>query len=302
MATTSSLSPESPATGTLSMPERVQAIQLLWKEQAKELLRATRAVTPLAKPAVYDDLEKLAVLIGKIEHKLSAGAPPLAEATAFLASVTAWRNERQASLRERLGRELKLACDAAGLSLKVISREDPLQLRIPPLAVSVDLAHGYAELGFAKAPLGRCAADAAAIVAAHARLKQRLETKFDPRAFFDQCHAAWCAARSANPSAASERVEMLEFLPYLALRMQKPKFRSDPTKANFSDYGRAQFAFDVLRLQQQLGMVKDRLRLNFGVATGTTASQKSRVVHLEDADGNGEFKLTVFFTKHGDDA
>jgi len=37
--------------------------------------------------------------------------------------------------------------------------------------------------------------------------------------------------------------------------------------------------------------------MNLGVATGTTASDKRRVLYLEDEAGNGEYKLTVFFTK-----
>ena len=32
-------------------------------------------------------------------------------------------------------------------------------------------------------------------------------------------------------------------------------------------------------------------------ATGTTASDKDRVVYLEDPDGTGEYKLTIFFTR-----
>ena len=36
--------------------------------------------------------------------------------------------------------------------------------------------------------------------------------------------------------------------------------------------------------------------MNFGVATGSSASRKDRVVYLEDEHGDGEYKLTVFFT------
>ena len=31
-------------------------------------------------------------------------------------------------------------------------------------------------------------------------------------------------------------------------------------------------------------------------ATGSSASEKSRVVYVEDPYGNGEYKLTIFFT------
>jgi hypothetical protein len=37
--------------------------------------------------------------------------------------------------------------------------------------------------------------------------------------------------------------------------------------------------------------------MNLGVATGSTASQKKRVLYFEDEDGSGEYKLTLFFTR-----
>ena len=37
--------------------------------------------------------------------------------------------------------------------------------------------------------------------------------------------------------------------------------------------------------------------MNLGVATGTTATKRNRALFLEDEHGDGEFKLTVFFTR-----
>jgi hypothetical protein len=37
--------------------------------------------------------------------------------------------------------------------------------------------------------------------------------------------------------------------------------------------------------------------MSLGVATGSTAAQKKRVVYFEDEEGHGEYKLTVYFTK-----
>jgi hypothetical protein len=142
--------------------------------------------------------------------------------------------------------------------------------------------------------------DPDAIVAAVGKARARLASGLDPAEFFDRCLAAWKAARVAT--GAPERVEILTFLPYLALSMQKARFQVEPTKANFTDYTRAQFAFDVLRLRRsKTGIVRNGWRLNLGVATGTSASEKKRVVYFEDEDGNGEYKLTVFFTKEETD-
>ena len=92
-------------------------------------------------------------------------------------------------------------------------------------------------------------------------------------------------------------MEILDFLPYLALQMQPPAFQVDPSVRNFKGYSRVQFAWDVLRLRREGTFVQDGWRFNLGVATGTTAQQKKRVIWFEDEHGDGEFKLTVFFTR-----
>ena len=79
--------------------------------------------------------------------------------------------------------------------------------------------------------------------------------------------------------------------------MQGPRFRVEPTSENFKGYGRVRFAWDVLRLRRARMLTQGGLRMNLGVATGSTASQKKRVLYFEDEDGNGEYKLTLFFTR-----
>ena len=81
------------------------------------------------------------------------------------------------------------------------------------------------------------------------------------------------------------------------MQMQNRAFRVEPSVRNYRDYGRARFAFDMLQLRRQGGLVREGWRLNLGVATGTTASKKNRVIWFEDEHGEGEFKLTVFFTR-----
>jgi hypothetical protein len=101
----------------------------------------------------------------------------------------------------------------------------------------------------------------------------------------------------AGSAGAGERVEITDFLPYLALQLQSAAFRVEPSANNYRGYSRARFAFDLMRLRDELGLSRDGWRLNLGVATGTTATKKNRALFCEDAFGDGEFKLTVFFTR-----
>lgn len=279
----------------LPMDERVRAGVTDLKARAKVLSSAATALGPLAKPDTYTDLVKLEPVLAKIRKKLESLVPAPKIALGTVDAVEAWTHERKRTLRERLGRELKSACDAAGLAMRVVSREQPVEVRIPPFAVVIDFDRARAELRFAKHPVGSCPADPEAIVAAIGKQKAALDGRFDAGDFFDRCLAAWKAARVVSGSA--ERVEILDFLPYLAVGVQRPKFKAEPTKANYASYTKAQFAYDVLRLRRQGGLTRNGHRMNLGVATGSSASQKKRVVYLEDEDGNGEYKLTVFFTK-----
>ncbi len=61
---------------------------------------------------------------------------------------------------------------------------------------------------------------------------------------------------------------------------------------------RTEFAYDVLRLRKAGKLSHEGRRMNLGVATGSSASQKKRVIYFEDEFGSGEYKLTVFFTSH----
>lgn len=265
------------------------------QRQAKALALATRALAPLAKDGAMVDLVAADRQIARAARKLAAIEPSPKVARQLLADAEAWVQRRRQSLRLRLERDLGPACAKAGLSLRVVSHEPRLQLRIAPFAVEIDAERGVATLLFAREVVATCAADAAAIVETHQRALAALDGPFDAAAFFDRCVAAWRAARVAL--GVGERVELLDFLPFLTLLRQPPAFRAAPSRARYQDYSRAQFAYDILRLRRGVGLERDGWRLGLGVATGTSASQKRRVIYLEDEQGQGEYKLTVQFTR-----
>lgn len=289
-----------PEDGNARTPaELVAQTQTHLKAEAKALKDAATLLGPLAKPKTFEGLLKLDLVVDGIEKKagqLAAGGVAARAVASALQRVRSWMTEQREVLQSRLGKDLKHACAAADLEFRVVSREDPIEVRIPPLAVTIDKKRGQAEVLFARQPLQTCRADAADIVSTHGKVLKRLETPFKPEQFFQRCLTAWRAARASLGSKATERVEILDFLPYLALEMQSARYRGDPIAKNFKDYPRAQFAYDVLRLRRAGGLSQDGMRLNLGVATGTTASQKKRVIYFEDENGAGEFKLTVFFT------
>jgi len=287
---------ETPPGGAGPLEEQVRAAQERLRALSKRAAKAATALSPLAKPAAYADLQRLGVVLDKVDAKMPADLPQESGVPELLRFLRRWKNEAGTRLRRQLGRELRGACERAGLGFRVVSSEDPVEVRIPPFAVVLDFQRGRAELRFARVPLATCPAETTAILDAHELARKALGARFDGARFFERCLRAWRAARAAGGQG-NERVEILDFLPYLAVEMQGPKFRVEPTGGNFEGYGRARFAWDVLRLRRARMLSHDGMRLNLGVATGATASQKKRVLYFEDEDGNGEYKLTIFFTR-----
>lgn len=252
---------------------------------------------PLRKSAVFDDPRKLASVVAKVGAMVTGSGRVQGEAALIVERLVKDLAEAPKRRRETLGLGLKAACQSAGLEMRVIDRESPIRLRIPPFAVTIDIDSGVASFAFALQPLEKCGADAEKIVALHRQLRTKMETSFAPEAYFDDCLAAYRMALAACNKAFGERIEFDQFLPLLALRMQPKNYRVEPISKNHRSYSRAQFAFDVMRLREAGVLERAGRRIQFGVATGNSTAQKSRVLFLEDADGNGEFKVSVSFTE-----
>ena len=270
--------------------ERLEAQSARWKDVTKVLARWTKpdAITDFAR------LEKeFALLQDKFGQDLD-GEFGLGE---VVAAMGRHLSEGKTAMRKELGRKLKEASGQAGLKLKVISREDPVELRIPPFAVRLDLDAGKAQLLFARQVLATTPATAGEILKGHGALAARMQKGFDPERFFTACYEAYKMGLAVSGGKRGDRLELVDFLGHLAMRMQGKAFFVDPTDANFRGYSRGQFAFDVNQLRLARGLTQEGKRMNFGVATGTTATKKARVIYMEDEYGQGEYKLNIYFTE-----
>lgn len=266
------------------------------RAEAKDLGKLATALGPLAKPQAFENVAKLETLIERVAKKVG-GLSTGGRAAPLLDALRAAARQARERMREQLSGELKAACREQGLELRIISSEDPIELRIPPFAVRIYRKEGRAEVLFAKQVIEDCPAQAKAIMAAREVALQRMGRGFEPNAFFQACLRAWRAALAAGGVEGSKRVEIVEFLPYLAVQLQDRKFCVEPSADNYRGYSRARFAYDVDRLRAAGGLRQGGWRMSLGVATGTTASQKKRVIFIEDASGDGEYKLTVNFTR-----
>jgi len=218
---------------------------------------------------------------------------PVAGAEAEVAAVEAWLAASRASRRERFADELRAACEAAGIEILVLGR-DPLELRLPPVSVSVDLAAGRAEVRFAGWTVRRAAAEAAAILAARDEAVTWLEgDPWDPVAYLALLREAWLRASRGTET----WVELTDVLPEVALLRQGRRFRRDPVTRNYEPYPAVRFAWDLWRLKRDRVLRAHGWRLSLGPATGGSTRDRGRVLLLEDARGQGQYHLTLRFVR-----
>ncbi len=196
----------------------------------------------------------------------------------------------------RLAAALRARCEAEGIALAVVTRQ-PLELRLPPVGVTVDLAKDRADLTFGRNRLARVSAQADAIIQARHEALTELEAgPWDPEAYLFSLYKAW---RRTTPK--GDWIELVDVLPELVLELQSDAWRREPSARNFRPYSRARYCYDLHRLRRDRALLlKQTWRLNLGAATGGSTKDKKRVLWLEDAQGRGQYHLTLRFTRESE--
>lgn len=205
--------------------------------------------------------------------------------------LDAWLRHEAATRRGRLATGLRRACEGLGIELLVLTRE-PLELRMAPLGVQVDLDADRASITFGREVLETCEAQTEQVVAARARALSALEAEpWDPAAFHRALREAWERAPGEGWK------ELSDLYPQLVLALQGPRFWKDPSPRNLRPCSRAQVCYDLWRLRRDRALSVDGWRLSLGSATGGSTRDKKRVWWLEDDQGRGQYFLTARFLR-----
>jgi hypothetical protein len=167
-----------------------------------------------------------------------------------------------------LGRQLVGALAGSDVVPRLIAELPEPEWRLGPLTVVV--GKEQARLRYAREAVGTARANAEDIAAAWRRTLARLSARSHaPDELLPLLAAAYertLARRGARPA---EREPLVD------------------VRAALAGYTRAQFAWDLARLQRERRLVVDGRRVEIGVATGHATAQRSRVVWIERDDGGG---------------
>ncbi|MFZ5479355.1 MAG: hypothetical protein ACOZNI_21505 [Myxococcota bacterium] len=255
---------------------------------SKALAAQSKALAALARAVSPPTPGSLAKALDSLER---AGE---ADAGAILRDGRAWLDAERAGRRERLATGLKSGCAEAGIELLVVSKE-PLELRLPPFAARVDVERDRAELCFGGLPVAESRADASGLLAAHRTAFAAIEGRgWDPAAQHRLLRRAWARLRAET---GQDWIELADVLPEVTLLRQPRAFRAEPVGKRFEPYPRASFVYDLWRLRRDRMLSVDGWRLSLGPATGGSTMDRQRVFFVEDDRGQGQWQLTVRFTK-----
>lgn len=273
---------------TAALPSRTELDAL-----AGQLKASARAVAGLARAVQRADPQAITKALKRLDQVGLGAQVGSVEQAPVVERVRRWLVEEEAQRGPRLTAALRALCSERGLGLTVVTRQ-PLELRIPPLSVAVDIEHDQVEVGFGREVVERSGARADDVMKAWDRARRTLEGKdWKPRDFHERLYRAW------RRTTADGWVELHDVLPEVALLVQPKRFRRDPSARNFQPYPRAQFAYDLWRLRRDRCLAHNGWRLVLGSATGGSTRDKKRVFWLEDADGNGQYYLTLRFVQEG---
>jgi len=291
--------PGAAADGSKAAAELAAAVDANRKDVGR-LLRAAKALS-----APWSDPKAIEKALAEVAKRSAALPPTLAEKASDLAEAgKRWLAEEKEGRRQKLGRDLKEACTGRGLRLLLVTK-DPLEIRLPPLGVRIDLEKASASIVFGQIEIAKAQTGANEILDAREKALKTLEgRKWSAREFHGQLREAWSAV-SKKLGRADGWVELGDVIPEIAIAIQGQRWRLDPTSRNFTSYGKAQFLYDLHRLREAGGLSQGGWRLSLGPATGASTRDKRRVFWVEDGEGRGAYHLTLRFVReeaiHGEE-
>lgn len=220
----------------------------------------------------------------------------LTEVAALVDELQSYADNEAQARSFRLVREVTQALADIGVETRPVGTEPPT-FRAGALVVALDTKKEKAVISYARQTVTETSLSGEAVGKAHREATASLEKACHaPPAFHELLVGAYRAHLARHGGEFGQRVDAVELLPEVAVAVQGDKFRTDPRRKLFTDYSRAQFAYDLTQLIGAGLTAHNGVRLEMGPATMGATANKRRVLWLEVGPTEGQYFLSLRFT------
>lgn len=255
------------------------------KKTTDAVFRTLRQISRLDedRAANFRQIQSRMVKIGDITGKLEPGSRQAANLQAWQDEYANQLEEARGELGRRFGVELEQWLQETGRSL---SGHYP-ELKTGLFTIELDFDGGHAILWYGpkQERLGRYRLSPREVASRVQKGERDLGSELPIEDFLTRLEEAYLSCVEGRRSRKAPIIQVLCQLSYL---LQTPHFRSDPKKENYRGYGRADFSYDLYRVQREADRTRQSHRLHLAIATRSQTEQRARHLWVpEGADGRG---------------
>ena len=263
------------------------------KKTTDAIVRTLRQISRLDedRAANFRQIQSRMVKIGDMTGQMEPGSRQVPDLQAWLDEYANQLEEARGELGRRFGVELEQWLEEMGRSL---SGHYP-ELKTGLFTIGLDFDGGYAILWYGprQEQLGRYRLSPREVASRVQKSERDLGVELPVEDFLTRLEEAYLSCIEARRS---RKAPIIQVLCQLSFLLQTPHFRSDPKRENYRGYGRADFSYDLYRVQREAGQTRQRERLHLAIATRSQTEQRARHLWIpESEDGRGSAYSHITF-------
>lgn len=244
------------------------------------------------------DPHKNAVALHEATAALQSGlaAAPVPESfSATVAELRKLADEQVSELEFTFARDLRAAFQEKGVTLE----GSPSALVADIFLMQPDMRKKKVEITFSRQPvtLKTVKLDVGAVIAAYERAQKEIcGRNVDEAGFLADLFETYQRLLKLGGHQVGFRTGIVDLYAELVWVRQPQGFRRTLAKANFTDYPKSHFLYDIFKLRQGNMTVHNGHQLNLGISTIEVGSDSRKAMFLATTATQGTFYKDLYFT------
>jgi len=264
------------------------------KSHIQKLLESIRKINRYqSKP--LDNLHKIKYEVSRIEQKLKQTKLnnfTIKELDQYIQSVKSKISDWEEETRRNFGQKLEEGLKKEGFELR--GHYPLLKVSLYTLEVNFENSKVLIWYGPRQEKLETCKLDPNEIIrkikVLHGDITQRC---FDDTKFLSKIYEAYNISVYRQNKKLGDQIPISDILFTYAFLIQDKKFKMDPTKSNYKEYGRVYFSYDLYRLKKR--RIDDK-ELNLITATRAYTRRRSDFLWIPSNErGDGDYISHIKF-------